>query len=136
MKKAEVKNPVPSMSMRVGVVRDEIKRMSDLYVGRIEVQLVQWGKDLDDLGTHPGAGSSAARVVVSSSVADLRARYGIARTNLATWKALGGVKWGTHGLYVERAWNDLEGAFAALRTGFAATGAVAADIHAAGGVDR
>jgi hypothetical protein len=131
-----MKNHVPTMSMRAGFVKDEIKRMSDLYVGRIEVQLLQWGRALDDLGMLPGAGSSAARAIRSSSVADLRARYGIARTNLATWRALGDVKWGTYGLCVERAWSELEGAFVALRTGFAAKGAVAADLQAADGVDR
>ena len=136
MKKAEEKNDVPSMSMRAGVVKDEIKRMSDLYVGRIEVQLVQWGRELDELSLHPGAGSSAARAIGCSSFANLRSSYRVARTNLATWKALVGVKWGTYGLPVEQVWNDLEGAFVALRTGFAARSTVATDIHQARGVDR
>jgi hypothetical protein len=114
---AETKTYVPSMSMRANVVRDEIKRMADVYVDGIETQIVEWGARLDELAARSEAGSSDVPVERRRAVADLVARYQATRTKLAAWKTLGKAKWGIHELRVEQAWNDLESAFENLRSG-------------------
>jgi hypothetical protein len=121
MRTAEAKNSTPpsmSMSMRANIVRDEIKRIADVYVGRIETQIAEWGARLADLAAQSEVGSSGVRVVRSQAVADLVSRYHATQTKLAAWKSAGNVKGGTYKLSVEQAWNDLESAFEDLRRGF------------------
>jgi hypothetical protein len=115
---AEAKDYVPSMSMRAGVVKDEIKRMADVYVGRIETQLVRWGARLDDLTDHADVDGAEISVERPSRTADLESKYQATQTKLAAWKAVSGMKWGTCKLRVEQAWDDLEGAFEDLRKDF------------------
>jgi hypothetical protein len=119
MRTAETKDYVPSMSMRAGVVKDEIKRMADVYVGRIEAQLQRWGARLDDLTAHADVDGAQISVSHPIRIDDLESKYQATRTKLAVWKAVSGMKWGTCKLRVEQAWDDLEGAFEDLRNGFA-----------------
>jgi len=136
VKTAESNDYVLSMSMRASVVKDEIKRMAELYVGRIETQLVQWGKELDELNAHPELDSPAARAMHPTSIVVLESRYRTAQTTLAAWRSLGGVKWGTCKFRVEEAWNNLERAFVDLRTDFAGRGKRVTDIGSAEGIGR
>lgn len=119
MRTVETRDYVPSMSMRASVVRDEIKRMADVYVGRIETQVVQWGARLDGLVAEVEVASSDVPVERPSGIADLKSKYQATQTKLAAWKNASGMKWGTCRLRVEQAWNDLESAFEDLRNGFA-----------------
>jgi hypothetical protein len=116
---AETKGYVPSMSMRAGVVKDEIKRMADVYVERIETQLSHWGTRLDDLTAHADVDGAPISVEGPLRIGDLESKYQATQTKLAAWKAVSGLKWGTCKLRVEQAWDDLEGAFEDLRNGFA-----------------
>jgi hypothetical protein len=110
---------VPSMSMRAGVVKDEIKRMADTYVGRIDTQLLHWRARLDDLAAHADVDGAQISLGRPSGIDDLESKYQATRTKLAAWQAASGMKWGTCKLRVEQAWDDLEGAFEDLRNGFA-----------------
>jgi hypothetical protein len=119
MTTVEIRDYVPSMSMRASVVKVEIKRMADVYVGRIETEVVQWGARLDDLVVQAEVASSDVPVARPSGIADLKSKYRATQTKLAAWKNVSGIKWGSCKLRVEQAWNDLETAFQALRNGFA-----------------
>jgi hypothetical protein len=114
---AERSDYLPSMSMRASVVKDEIKRMADVYVGRIETQIVQWGARLDDLVAQAEVASPDVPVERPGGIADLKSKYQATQTRLAAWKNVSGMKWGTCKLRVEQAWNDLETAFQDLRNG-------------------
>jgi hypothetical protein len=118
MRTVETRDYVPSMSMRASVVRDEIRRMADVYVGRIETQVGQWGARLDALVAQTEVASSDVPVERPSGIADLKSKYQATQTKLAAWKNTSGLKWGTCKFRVEQAWNDLESAFEDLQSGF------------------
>lgn len=119
MRTAETKDYVPSMSMRASVVKDEIKRMADVHVGRIETQLLHWAARLHDLTAHAEVDGSGVPVERHSGIADLESKYQATQTKLAAWQTVRDMKWGTCKLRVEQAWNDLESAFEDLRSSLA-----------------
>ena len=109
---------VPSMSMRASVVRDAIKRIDDVYVGRIETQLLHWGTRIHDLAAHAEVERSDVPVARNSDITDLESKYKSTQTQLAAWKTACDMKRGTCAFSVKQAWNNLESAFEDLRSSF------------------
>ena len=100
---------MPSMSRRASMTRAQVTEVAEEDVLQMTAELEQWCARLDAL---------AAQLVASTRIDDhanlraLRAKYAIARARFDEFRIAGSAQWGLFKSSIERAWNDLEGAFA------------------------
>jgi hypothetical protein len=111
MNRAKEPASLPSMSARASTTRAHIARIADEDVRQMAAQLEHWGTQLDELVAKTGAPGVDARIDLHEGIDDLKTKYVIARARLDELKAAGSAKWETLKSSIERAWNDLEGAF-------------------------
>ena len=102
---------IPSMSARASTTRAQVARIAGEDVRQMAAQLEHWGTQLDELVAKTVALRRDARVDLHEGIDDLKTKYEIARARFDELKTAGSAKWGMLKSGIERAWNDLEGAF-------------------------
>jgi DNA repair exonuclease SbcCD ATPase subunit len=110
MNRVEETASMPSMSARASTTRAQVARIADEDVRQMAAQLEHWGTQLDELVAKTGAPGVDARIDFHEGIDDLKTKYAIARARLDELKTAG-AKWEMLKSSIERAWNDLEGAF-------------------------
>jgi hypothetical protein len=100
-----------SMSTRASMTRAQVTKVAEEDVLQMAAQLEQWGTRLDELAAKVGAPGAESRSDDQQDIDDLKTKYGVARAKLDEFKTAGSAKWGIFKPGIERAWNDLEGAF-------------------------
>ena len=105
----------PSMSTRANMVREQITEIAEAHIRKMETQLQRWGANLDELvAKAETAGSAEVEVDYRKGIDDLKSKYQVAQAKFAEFKTAGSSTWGAFKSGVDRAWNDLEGAFRRL----------------------
>jgi peptidoglycan hydrolase CwlO-like protein len=87
---------------------------AEAHVGKMETQLKQWGAKLDDMLAKAEEVGAEAKVDYRKRTDDLKAKYKVAQSKFAEFKAAGSENWATLKTGVESAWTELEGAFKKL----------------------
>ncbi|MGD0836755.1 MAG: hypothetical protein ABSB49_08955 [Polyangia bacterium] len=103
-----------SISIRENIVKENIMKMVEANVGRMETELKQWGAKLDKLVAKVEAAGTEVKSDYRQSVEDLRSKYRLTQSKLDELKTAGSAKWGIFKTGVETAWNDLEASFKKL----------------------
>ena len=114
MNRIEEATTTLSMSTRARMVREQVTEIAEAHVGKMETQLRQWAANLDDIVAKAEVAGSEVRIDHRKGIDDLKSKYQTAQAKFAEFKTAGSSKWGTFKFSVDRAWNDLEGAFARL----------------------
>lgn len=84
-------------------------------IGRLQAQLAQWGRKLDELVASAADLGEEARLESLALVHALEAKFSRARAKLDDLEAAGSEKWSTFEDGVENAWGELELAFGKLQ---------------------
>jgi hypothetical protein len=111
MNRVEKTASMSSMSARASTTRAHIARIADQDVRQMAAQLEHWGTQLDELVARTGAHGVEARRSAHASIDALKTKYATAHARLDELKTAGSAKWEMLKASIERAWNDLEGAF-------------------------
>ena len=111
MNRAKETASLRSMSARASTIRAQVARIADEDVQQMAAQLEHWGTQLDELVAKTVAPGVDARIDLHAGIDDLKTKYEIARARFDELKTAGSAKWGMFKSSIERAWNDLEGAF-------------------------
>jgi hypothetical protein len=88
--------------------------IAEAHVGRLQTQLQQWGKKLDDLAAQVATDGWRGNLDYHKDIDELNAKYHTAQTRFVEFKTAGSAKWWGFKASVDHAWNDVEGAFAKL----------------------
>jgi hypothetical protein len=96
------------------MVKENVMKIDEANVGKMEAELRQWGVKLDKLIAKANAAGSEAKVDYRKGVEDLKGKYKVAQSKFAECKDAGSAKWGILKTGLEAAWNDLETAFKKL----------------------
>jgi len=100
-----------SMSTRASMTRAQVARLAEGDFLQMATQLEHWAAKLEELVAKVVAAGAESRSDEQQGIDDLKTKYEIARATFAELKTAGGAKWGLFKASIERAWNDLEGAF-------------------------
>jgi len=111
MNRAKDPASLPSMSARASTIRAQVTRIADEDVRQMATQLEHWGARLDEFVAKIVAPGVDARIDLRADIDDLKTKYEIAHARFDELKTAGSAKWGMFKPSIERAWNDLEGAF-------------------------
>lgn len=84
-------------------------------IGKLQAQLEQWGKKLDELVARAAELGEDARHESLALAHALEAKYSQARAKLDDLEAAGSEKWSAFEDGVENAWRELETAFGKLQ---------------------
>jgi hypothetical protein len=85
------------------------------HAGRMEIQLKHWGAKLDNIVAKAEKAGTEVKVERRKCVDVLKAKYQVAQSRFAEFKAARSEKWDTFKIGVETAWSDLEAAFKKLK---------------------
>ncbi len=88
---------------------------TDAHLGKLEMQLREWGAALDGIIAKTEAVGAEAKADYRFMADDLKAKYQIAYARLAEARSKGGDKWDTLKTGLDGAWAELEDAFAKLK---------------------
>ena len=102
---------MPSMATRASVTRAEVARMAEDDVLQMTTQLAHWGTKLDELVAESGGDGQDASTGEPQGIDDLKTKYEVARARFNDFKRAGSSRWEIFKAGIERAWNELEGAF-------------------------
>ncbi|MDD5224852.1 MAG: hypothetical protein PHE84_12780 [bacterium] len=98
------------------------KRDKDRYAGpleadvdKMEAQLRLWTAQIDGLADKAKKTGAQAKIEYLQSIDDLKAKRAVAQAKVDEFRAAGSEKWGEFKAGIERAWDDLEGAFINLK---------------------
>lgn len=91
--------------------KENLMEIVEANVGKMEVQLKQWGAKLDELVAKAEEAGTEAKVDYRKSIDDLKSKHRVAQARLDELRAAGGEKWGAFKIGVESAWTELEAAF-------------------------
>jgi hypothetical protein len=116
MNRVEETASMPSMSARASTTRAQVARIAEEDIRQMAAELERWGTQVDELVATTVAPGVGARIDFHEGVddvrtKDVRTKYEIARARFDELKTAGSAKWGMFKSSIERAWNDLEGAF-------------------------
>jgi hypothetical protein len=94
--------------------KENVMKVPEANVGKMETQLQQWGAKLDELVAQVEEAGTEAKLDYRERIDALKAKHQLARSQLDDLKATGSGKWETLKTGMEGAWNELEVAFKKL----------------------
>jgi hypothetical protein len=98
------------MSMRATTVKENVMKMVEANVGRMEEELRQWGAKLGKVVAKAEVAGAEVRTDYRNGIDDLKGKFKVAQSKFEEFKDSGTAEWGI----LETAWADLEAAFKKL----------------------
>ena len=102
------------MNVEASIVKENVMKMVEANVGKMEAKLRQWGARIDKLVVKAEAVGTEVKIDYRKDIDDLKGKYKVAQSKFDEFKAAGSAKWEIFKTGLETVWNDLENAFKKL----------------------
>ena len=103
-----------TMSARAGMTKAGIVNIAEAHVGELQTQLQQWGEEIEVLVAQVAADGLLVKPDYHTDIAELNSKHRTAQARFVEFKTAGSATWREFKSGVDRAWDDVEGAFAKL----------------------